>query len=268
MCSSDLGHAKPGNRRGRVIRTGAKWARGLPDMLAALGPFFASHFHPPGAPPAPPWRPLRELTDQPELLLARIGSVRAALAGRAGCSPDHVELRVAASITHLGLTARLMAPAVAAGAGQHRLDLPLDELWWQDEIGGPVPLSIPGPPDPRAHRGLPERAGPYRLLDDVIAPITAATSGLVAVSDRVLWGNLASAINGAASQVAAQLPALTRPALAVAASLAGHPGLAGERHPSGPQFRRSSCCLLYRLTPGRPRPVCGDCILAAASPVP
>lgn len=244
-------------------------ARGLQDILASLGPFFAVNLHPPGAPPAPPWRPLRELTDQPEPLLARIGSVRAALASRAGRSPEQVELRIAASITHLGLTARLVAPAVAASASQHRLDLPLSELWWRDELG-PVPLSIPEPADPpaRAHRGRTEPAGHYRLLDEVIAPITMATSALVPMSDRVLWGNVASAINGAASQVAAQLPALSRGALTAAASLAGHPRLARERQPPGPAFRRSSCCLLYRLTPGQSGAVCADCVLARNAAVP
>jgi hypothetical protein len=189
--------------------------------------------------------------------------VRAALASRARRPPDQIELKVAASITHLGLTARLIAPAVAASASQHRLDLPLNELWWRDELG-PVPLSIPEPPDPppRDHRRRTEPAGHSRLLDEVIAPITTATSALVPVSDRVLWGNVASAINGAASQVAAQLPALTQGALAAAAALASHPRLARERHPPGPAFRRSSCCLLYRLTPGQPRSVCADCILA------
>jgi hypothetical protein len=253
---SPAGHTGP---------AGADKAQGLPDILAALGPFFAVHYHPPGLAPEPPWRPLRELADQPEPLLARIGSVRAALASRAGRTPNQVELKIAASITHLGLTARLIAPALAADAGQHRLDLPMDGLWWQDELG-PVPLSVPEPPAPppqQAHRGLPEHMEPHRLLDEVIAPITSATSGLVSVSDRVLWGNIASAINGAASQVAATLPALTGGALAAAASLLGHRRLAQERQPPGPAFRRSSCCLLYRLTLDQPRAVCGDCILAA-----
>jgi hypothetical protein len=259
-------------RRSRVTGAGPPSpdrARGPQDILAALGPFFAVSLHRPGTPPEPPWRPLRELADQPEPLLARIGLVRAALASRAGRPMDQVELRIAASITHLGLTARLIAPAVAASASQHRLDLPLSELWWRDELG-PVPLSIPEPADPpsRAHRGRMEPAGHYRLLDEVIAPITAATSALVPISDRVLWGNVASAINGAASQVAAQLPALSRAALAAAASLAGHPRLARERQPPGPAFRRSSCCLLYRLTPGQPQAVCADCILAGNAAVP
>jgi hypothetical protein len=213
-----------------------------------------------------PWRPLRDLAQDPESLLARIGSVRHALARRAGRPADQVELKIAASVTHLGVTARLIAPALAAAACQYRLDMSLDGLWWQDELGGPMPLSIPRPPDlgPRqASHAAPERNGPRRLLDEVIIPITAATSGLVPVSGRVLWGNVSSAINSAASQVTARAPQLAREALAVAVDLSSHPRLAQERQPPGPAFRRSSCCLLYKLTPRQPRTVCGDCILAA-----
>jgi hypothetical protein len=212
----------------------------------------------------PPWRPFRELTDQPQPLLARIGSVRAALAARAGRSPDQVEPRVAASITQLGLTARLIAPALAAAACQSCLDTRLDGLWWQDRLGGPVPLSLPEVADPtpgRQRNEIPKRYRLGRLLDEVISPLTTATSTLIAVSDRVLWGNVASAINSAAAQITTELPELAPAVQAAAASLFGHSRLSRERHPPGPAFRRTSCCLLYKLTPGPPRPVCGDCIL-------
>ena len=189
--------------------------------------------------------------------------MRAALATRAGRAPDQVEPKIAASITHLGLTARLIAPALAAAACQSHLDMRLDGLWWQAELGGPVPLSVPQPPDPITGRHSPEmlkRDPLWRLLDEVITPLTSATSRHIAVSERVLWGNVASAINSAATQIATQLPELTA-AWAAAARLSGHPRLSHERHPPGPGFRRTSCCLLYKLTPGPSRPVCGDCIL-------
>jgi ferric iron reductase protein FhuF len=188
----------------------------------------------------------------------------AALAARAGRAPDQVEPKVAASITHLGLTARLIAPALAAAACQSHLDMRLEGLRWQAEVGGPVPLSVPQPPDPTSGRHDPEmlkRDPLWRLLDEVITPLTSTTSRLIAVSERVLWGNVASAINGAATQIATQLPDLIPAAQASAASLADHPRLGHERRPPGPDFRRTSCCLLYKLTPGPPRPVCGDCIL-------
>jgi hypothetical protein len=190
--------------------------------------------------------------------------VRAALAARAGRASDQVESKVAASITHLGLTARLIAPALAGAACQAHLDMRLDGLWWQAELGGPVPLSLPQPPDPtpgRHSHETPKHDALCQLLDEVITPLTMATSALITVSERVLWGNVASAINSAATQITTQLPELTSIAHAAAASLCGHPRLSNERHPPGPAFRRTSCCLLYKLTPGPPRPVCGDCIL-------
>lgn len=199
-------------------------------------------------------------------MLNRIGSVRAALASRGGRPADEIELRVAASVTHLGLVARLIAPALAAIASQHRLDMRLGGLWWQDTLGGPVPLSVPERDYPVPGNG--ESHGPVaepdcqRLVDDVIAPITSTISGLVPVSRRVLWGNVASAVNSAAQQVATQRADLGREAWAVAAAFFRSPRLTGERQPPGPGFRRSSCCLIYRIADGRVHGVCGDCVLA------
>ena len=92
------------------------------------------------------------------------------------------------------------------------------------------------------------------LLDEVITPITVATAALAPLSSRVLWGNVASAVNGAARQVAAARPELATAAWAAAASFFRDPRLSTEPGPPGPSFRRSSCCLIYRLAPGRARP--------------
>jgi hypothetical protein len=234
----------------------------LPDpalaALAALGPFFAVGAHPPGAVPAAPWRPVSELTGPPGPLRDRITSVRAALAGRGGQDPGEIELRAAASAVHLGLAARLISPALGAAVLGFALDLRPGGLWWQDELGGPVPLSVPVPGS---------RPGPVRhdwdrvLLDEAVAPVTAAVARLARVSGRVLWGNAASAVNAAAAQLARQRPDLADGAWRAAARLLASPWLRQERHPAGPAFRRSSCCLLYRLAPGRPAAFCGDCVL-------
>jgi ferric iron reductase protein FhuF len=93
--------------------------------------------------------------------------------------------------------------------------------------------------------------------------VTAAVARLVPVSGRVLWGNVASAVNAAAAQVARQRPDLADGAWRAAARLLASPRLRDEPHPPGPAFRRSSCCLFYRLAPGNPSAVCGDCVLAA-----
>jgi FhuF 2Fe-2S C-terminal domain len=157
----------------------------------------------------------------------------------------------------LGLVARLIAPALAAVAlGRPGLlgSYP-SGVWWQDELGGPMPLSVPVPGD-SSRRHLTDR-----LIDEAVDPITTAVAGLGDVSPRVLWGNVASAGNGAAAQIAAARPGLAPAAWAAAAALARHPRLSTEPAPPGPAFRRSSCCLIYQLSPGRPRAVCGDCIL-------
>jgi len=239
-----------------MTRTGG--CREVLDDLAAFGSFFAVCSHPPGARPRPPWRPLRELAGPGGPLSGRIGAVRAALAERGGRPAGEIEPRVAASITHLGLVARLIAPPLAAAATGCWLGLRLGDLWWQDILGGPVPLSVPLPlPDVTAG----EPPAVQDLLSEVISPLTAQTSRLVSISPRVLWGNVASAVNGSAAQVAAQRPDLSSPAWAVAASLFASPRLSRERHPPGPAFRRSSCCLIYTIAADRSHGICGDCVL-------
>ena len=170
--------------------------------------------------------------------------------------PSGIELRVAVSVTQLGVVARIVAPALAALTTGQPLDLRLGGLWWQDTAGGPVPLSVPWP------EGGGVMAGPEQLLDEVITPITVAAAALAPVSSRVLWGNVASAVNGAARQVAVARPELAAAAWAAAASFFRDPRLGTEPGPPGPSFRRSSCCLIYRLAPGQDGPVCGDCVLA------
>ncbi len=232
------------------------------DELAALGPFFAVETHEPGADPAPPWRPLAELAE-PAGLQSRIDTIRGALAARSGDPADGIELRVAASVTQLGLVARVVAPALAAQTVRQPLDLRLGGLWWQDTLGGPLPLSVPEPAVGPTGCPAGEPLGPpmASLFGEVITPITAATTALAPVSDRVLWGNVASAVNGAAGQLARARPDLAAAAWAAAAAFFRDPRLSTEPGPPGRSFRRSSCCLIYRLAPGKNGPVCGDCVL-------
>jgi hypothetical protein len=229
--------------------------------LARLGPFFAVAAHPPGTPPVPPWRPVSELTGTagpPDALGGRIAAVRVALADRGGRAVSEIEPRVAASAVHLGLVARLTAPALGAAVLGTPLDLRPDGLWWQDETGGPVPLSVPAT---ESAAGTAAADWAERLVEDVLVPVTAATARAIPVADRVLWGNVASAVNSAAAQLARQRQELAAAAWRAAARLFGSPRLRGEPHPPGPGFRRSSCCLFYRLEPGTASAICGDCVL-------
>jgi hypothetical protein len=203
------------------------------QLLTECGPFFAISLH--AAPPPAPWRPLRELASAPELT-ARIAEVRASL---------DTDRRVAASIAQLGLVARLVAPVLAAAARQGVL-LDLDGGYWRPPLTSTFALSLPSPSG--------EVASPDALAGSVrrgpVAELTAAIGRLGSVSRRVLAGNIASAVNGAALQLGpAGYPA-------AAAMLAGIPG---EDADPGPGFRRRSCCLRYRVSDAG---LCGDCVLS------
>jgi hypothetical protein len=195
---------------------------------------------------------MSELVENPDVLLER--AVRVQLAG--GRAPDAVESRVAASVTHLGLVARLISPALGVAVTHGRLhDLDLSDVWWQPVLGGPFPLSV------SVMSARPAEDLPSTLLDGPIRDLVEATR-LLSVSTRVLWGNVASAVNGAASMIAAARPALAERSLAIASALLDQPPLRDTSITTpGGAFRRRSCCLIYRAAPDAAGPVCGDCVL-------
>jgi hypothetical protein len=239
-------------------------ARLLAD-LAALGPYFAVDVHRPGSPVCPPWQPLGELISSPGALACRIGEVRERLAAAAGCPAAAVEFRVAASITQLGLCARLLSPAIGAAAAGRALPVDTAQARWVPALGGPFRLSlteeaIAAEPADTAIAAQPGTAATAALLAGPVAQIVRAVEAM-AVSPRVLWGNVASAVNGATTIIAAARPDLAVQAAEAAATLLGHPDLAGTyqgRPLRG--FGRRNCCLIYRLSPGRSA-YCGDCVL-------
>jgi hypothetical protein len=217
--------------------------------LAGLGPFFAVDVHDPGTVPVPPWRPLRELVDDRRRLDERVSAVRRSLARGADRPVSEVGLRVAASVAHLGLVARLVAPAVGAAAtGTTAVDL--GDAWWQDRLGGPFPLSVALGVDRRAGLDL----GP-------VAVLTEAVAAAYPVGGRVLWGNVASAVNSAARLTGRARPDLAAVVRGLADEVLADSRVEGGRLGSGPGFRRRSCCLIYRVYGSR-RSVCGDCVLA------
>jgi hypothetical protein len=203
--------------------------------------------------------------------------VRAALA--ADRPAGAVEFRVAASVTQHGLVARLLSPAIALAAASGRvLELDPGAVWWQAVLGGPFPLSLPadairaeageaggGPGvagDPGHAAGL-VRDG---LLDGPVRQVVELTAAM-SVSRAVLWGNVASAINGATAMIARARPGLAVRARVAGAALLEYGPLAGAFTGTlAGGFRRRSCCLIYRSSPG-PRgavlreAVCGDCVL-------
>ena len=188
---------------------------------------------------------MRELRD-PDVLSGRVESTRTYLSAGGG----EPAVRVAASVTQLGLVARLISPALACQV--HSGSMPvmeLDGLWWQPAMGSLFPLSVDS-----------GRTGTWvELLDGPVSELVR----LFAVSERVLWGNVASAINGAAGMIGSARPDLAADATALATTMLGAPQLrdASTRHPDG-RFQRRSCCLIYQAAPGRSRDaLCGDCVL-------
>ena len=287
----------------------------LAGSLAELGPYFAIEVHEPAAPRSAPWLPLADLLHEPAVLTARIGQVREGLtiaATAAGQPPCQVEFRVAASVAHLGLAARLLAPVLGAEALGGVLLMEPDRAWWVPELGGPFRLSVPAPaltpaaprsgPRPTAGLGSVQQpaapgsgprpaaglesvhrpaAGPGSVhrpaapgrgrpasgacRDLLAGPVTELVAAVAArsVSPRILWGNVASAISGAATMIAAARPDLAGPARAAATTALQFPALASaaDGPPGTSAFRRRSCCLIYRLSGEPGTALCGDCVL-------
>ncbi|WP_395729115.1 (2Fe-2S)-binding protein [Nakamurella sp.] len=236
--------------------------------MADLGPFFAIDRHPSGAAPPAGWRSLTDLTGPGPALDARVRRVRQALAAGGGRSPDRIELRVAVSVAHLGLVARLIAPAVGAAALGSTLPLTAAGMWWRDELGGPYPLSVARPGSGPRPEPVPAAAGGHasdalRLPGSAVEAITDACLAAYSVSPRVLWGNAASAAVSAAGLVGAARPELAAAARDAADALLADRRVEGGALRAGPGFRRRSCCLIYRLA-GSTAAVCGDCVLGAA----
>lgn len=226
----------------------------LEDELAAVGPFFAVEVVDGATAPTPPWRPVSDLVTDPTVLRSRVTAVREVLARTGGRRPGEVQLRVAASTAHLGLVARLVGPLVAAAAlGSLRVDPRIENLWWQDRLGAPVPLAV------RAIDASPDEAS-TSVPGTAVEAVTVAVERAFGVPPQVLWGNVGSAANTAAMLVAAVRPDLGRRAMRAADALLADRRVEGGRVRSGPGFRRRSCCLIYRVTNDRST-VCGDCIL-------
>jgi hypothetical protein len=239
----------------------AAGARLLAD-LAALGPYFAIDVHRAGSPPCPPWQPLAGLIGAPDALAARIGEVRERLAAAAGRPAAAVEFRVAASIAQLGLCARLLSPVLGAAAAGRALSVDTGQARWIPALGGPFRLSL-------ADTAVSDRAGTgpaaaAALLAGPVAQVVRAVEAM-SVSPHVLWGNVASAVNGAAAMIAAARPDLATPAADTAAAMLRYPALTGTYQGRPVQdFRRRNCCLIYRLSPSAPA-YCGDCVLSGSA---
>jgi iron complex transport system ATP-binding protein len=191
------------------------------------------------------WRPVQQLYTDTALLDGIVGRVRARI--------DASELRVAASTFFLGFAARLWSIGLGALAGSRLLpDLNAEHLLFREANGG-ISLHIE---HPVAWRG----DDLEQLLADMVlarhlTPLSAALRQVVPISDKVLRGNVASALLGAARVF--DRDATAGPGWQLARRLCANERLSDAIRFNKAGYRRTSCCLYYR-TPGGG--LCGDCV--------
>lgn len=217
--------------------------------MSGLGPFFTVTTGP-AEDADPGWRPLRDLWTDPQPLLDRIAHVRGVLD-----SDD----RVAASITFQGLAALVLSAPLASVVLHGVLpDLTPDALHWRPSASEQWSLWC----------AEPQLRDPLELaaqLEENLAPLIAAVREQVPISERLLWGSVASSVASGKRLIGVERPTAAARAAQVAEGLldTGRLAGAGERRPPEPPdhlwtFRRHSCCLYYRAGGGG---LCGDCVL-------
>jgi hypothetical protein len=196
---------------------------------------------------------MSELIENPAVLRDRVTETRGYLGMVSGQSSEAIEVRVAASVTHLGLVARLVSPALAIAVLTGEVpSLDLGRVHWQPVLGGAYPLSLSA----ARHSG----SLGSELFEAPIPALAEATRPF-GVSEHILWGNVASALNGAATMIAKGSPSLVDQTSRLIDQLLAFPGLRDAHTLSEGRFRRRSCCLIYRAAPDHKGPLCGDCAL-------
>jgi iron complex transport system ATP-binding protein len=212
--------------------------------LGKINEYFAVDTGPEGAGRAP----VHQLYTDSALLEGVVERVRT----RIGAT----ERRVAVSTFFLGFAARLWSVGIGAVIG-HRLmpDLGTHELSF-GETGGAVTLHIAHPLGWQGDDLEPMLAD--LVLDGHLAPLAAALRRLGPISPKLLRGNAASALLGAANQYDRHRSASSSDsARRLADLLCADQRLSGAIKFGNAGYRRASCCLYYRT---RNSGLCGDCV--------
>ncbi|MEU3309352.1 (2Fe-2S)-binding protein [Nocardiopsis sp. NPDC006832] len=199
----------------------------------------------------------------PKLLTAEVEAVRSRLAAPFGGGAEDVEWRVGASLFHQGLASRVLSPVLAA-ALYHGVRLDPWRLFVRP--GGPMvvrttqtgarPLASPVPQE--------IARGPVEETVTGLEGVAAALGGVGGIAPGLLRGNTAAALAGAALSLGRARPEHHESAEQVVRTLLSRPCLKGTGTYTGTKeqgragFRRTTCCLYYRLPEGG---LCGDCAL-------
>ncbi|MFB7455267.1 (2Fe-2S)-binding protein [Streptomyces sp. NPDC056188] len=226
-----------------------------PDLAALndLGGFFALRT---GTPPHGPPPTLAQAYADPATdsathpLVVRVRRVADGIGAR--------EARVAASVAHQALAARLWSAALGCAVLYGRLpDLDARLIRWDPAGSAPDDLWLT---EVRARPADPETVADV-VLHGHLEPLAAALRARYRLAPGLLRGNAASALAAAARLLENQVRAGGRTEAAdltreLAAGLLAHPLLDGAGTLTGTGFRRRSCCLYYRVPGGG---LCGDC---------
>jgi hypothetical protein len=171
------------------------------------------------------------------------------------------EPRVAASVAHQALAARLWSAALGCAALYGRIpDLDPRLLHWDPAAQAPEDLWL------TEVRARPADASTVAdvVLHGHLEPLAAALRARHRLAPGLLRGNAASALASTGRLLAAWARDHGRPEAAgrareLTARLLTHPLLHGAGTLTGTGFRRRSCCLYYRVPGGG---LCGDCCFA------
>ncbi|MFC9842233.1 (2Fe-2S)-binding protein [Streptomyces sp. NPDC060223] len=228
----------------------------LDPQLAALGPLGGFFVLRTGVPPRGPLPTLAQAYAAPQLdahgdvyedpVTFRIGKVAESIRAP--------EPRVAASVAHQALAARLWSVALGTAALYgHLPDLDPRLLHWDPDGSAPDDLWL------SEVRPLPVSAIGEVVRAGHLVPLAAALRSRCRISAGLLWGNAGSALAGAVRQFDRWARANGRAevgdrARMLAAELFSHSDLSGTLDPN--TLRRRSCCLYYRVPGGG---LCGDC---------
>ncbi len=205
-----------------------------------------------GAPTAGRWRRARDLYENPGVLAETVDAVRLRI--------GPTEWRVAASTLLFGYAARLWKSALGGVVLTERLpDLDPHDLEWTCD-NGTISLNLR---DPRGwscadHTELVDLAR-VMVMDRHLEPMIDAIRDAESMSARLLWGNVAAALLGAARVIGSGSdPETALRAQNFADAILRDPRLVDTVIREDDGYRRRSCCLFYR-TPSSG--FCGDCAL-------
>lgn len=210
---------------------------------------------------------------RPERLARRFAATRDALAKGSGLSLEQVPLRTAVSAAQIGLVSRLWSVSLGSLALHDWVPaLTASRVLLADTHRNPAPMSTTDPGAGRAVHDVPSAAAALTdlVLEGAVAAVSEACRQHGRTSSTVLVSNAASSLVAAARAVGhavpartAQLDEVTRlllhtPRLAAGGGYQSGAGSGTDRSHDREEFRRSGCCLYYRL-PGHG--LCPDCIL-------